>query len=81
MQNPCMATLTTGRMMGGDPNGNHLSFIRPLGHRIYVPMETSFSHAIRYQMSADEEEKKASSLPPQYDSTMKNESIISTTST
>ena len=64
LQNPCMATLTTGGMLGGDVLGNQLSFIRPIGHRIYVPMETSFANGKRYQIGLDDEEKKAQPSAP-----------------
>ncbi|CAF1024413.1 unnamed protein product [Rotaria sordida] len=69
LQNPCMATLTTGGMMGDDPLGNGSSYIRPVGHRIYVPMETSFANATRVQASLDDDDKKQiSPPPPKYDS-------------
>ena len=64
LQNPCMATLTTGGMMGDDPLSNGQTFIRPIGHRIYVPMETSFANATRFQANKDDEEKKTIPLPP-----------------
>lgn len=61
-----MATLTTGGLMGDDPLGNGPSFIRPVGHRIYVPMETSFVNATRVQAHFDDEDKKQlpQPLPP-----------------
>ncbi|UJR30000.1 hypothetical protein I4U23_017546 [Adineta vaga] len=64
LQNPCMATLTAGGMMGDDPLGNGSSFVRPIGHRIYVPMDTSFAHATRVQAERDDDDKKQFPLPP-----------------
>lgn len=58
-----MATLTTGGMLGGDVLGTQLSFIRPIGHRIYVPMETSFVNGKRYQTDLEDDEKKAHGPP------------------
>ncbi|CAF1544186.1 unnamed protein product [Rotaria sp. Silwood1] len=66
IQNPCLATLTTGGMRGDDLLSNGLSFIRPVGHRIYVPMETSFVNAMRYQANIDDDEKKQIESPPKY---------------
>ena len=63
-----MATLTTGGMIGDDPLGNRSSFVRPMGHRIYVPMETSFVNAMRFQGELDDEEKKGHG-PPKYEAT------------
>lgn len=68
LQNPCMATLTAGGMMGDDPLGNGSSFIRPIGHRIYVPMETSFAHATRVQAERDDDDKRQIPPPPKYTS-------------
>ncbi|CAF1426199.1 unnamed protein product [Adineta steineri] len=68
LQNPCMATLTAGGMMGDDPLGNGSSFIRPIGHRIYVPMETSFANATRIQAERDDDDKRQIPLPPKYHS-------------
>ena len=64
LQNPCMATLTAGGMMGDDPLGNGSSFIRPIGHRIYVPMETSFAHATRVQAEREDDDKRQIPPPP-----------------
>ncbi|CAF1044233.1 unnamed protein product [Adineta ricciae] len=67
LQNPCMATLTTGGLMRDDLTINGPSFVRPLGHRIYVPMETSFGNAGRLQANLNEDEKKESTQsPPKY---------------
>ncbi len=71
IQSPCLATLTTGGMMGDDPLSNGSSFIRPIGHRIYVPMETSFVNAARFQANKDDEEKKQIP-PPEYVSNLDN---------
>jgi hypothetical protein len=81
LQNPCMATLTTGGMMGDDPLSNGPSFIRPIGHRIYVPMETSFVNATRFQAHMDDDEKKqiSSSPPPKYVTNL-DDSVINMTS-
>ncbi|CAF3775130.1 unnamed protein product [Rotaria magnacalcarata] len=82
LQNPCMATLTTGGMMGDDSLGNGLSFIRPIGHRIYVPMQTSFANATRMQASQDDEDKRRISLPPpKHDSSNFGQSMDNITST
>lgn len=59
-----MATLTTGGMMRDDPLSIGPSFIRPIGHRIYVPMETSFVNATRFQANMDDDEKRAMPPPP-----------------
>ncbi|CAF4639699.1 unnamed protein product, partial [Rotaria sp. Silwood2] len=75
LQNPCMATLTAGGMMGDDPLGNGSSFIRPIGHRIYVPMETSFVNATRVQASLDDDDKRQIPPPPKYDSSNFDRSI------
>jgi len=61
-----MATLTTGGLMGDDPLSNGSSFIRPIGHRIYVPMETSFVNATRFQANMEDDEKRQVSPPPKY---------------
>jgi hypothetical protein len=66
LQNPCMATLTTGGMVGDDPLLNGPSFIRSIGHRIYVPMETSFANATRYQANVDDDDKRQLPPPPKY---------------
>lgn len=65
--NPCLATLTTGGLMGDQllTNGSS-SFIRPIGHRIYVPMETSLANATRFQANVDDEEKNQMPPPPKY---------------
>ncbi|CAF3484043.1 unnamed protein product [Rotaria sp. Silwood1] len=86
LQNPCMATLTTGGMMGDDPLGNSSSFIRPIGHRIYVPMETSFVNATRVQASLDDDDKRQippppPPLPPKYESSNFDQSIKNIMST
>ncbi len=72
LQSPCMATLTTGGLMGDDPLGNGSSFIRPIGHRIYVPMETSFANPTRVQAGLDEDEKKQIPPPPKYEQSVIN---------
>ncbi|CAF4126572.1 unnamed protein product [Rotaria sp. Silwood2] len=75
LQNPCLATLTTGGMRGDDLLSNGLSFIRPIGHRIYVPMETSFLNAMRFQANIDDDEKKQIQSPPKYITNL-NDSVI-----
>ncbi|CAF0799167.1 unnamed protein product [Adineta steineri] len=65
LQNPCLATLTTGGMMIDDPLSNGASYIRPVGHRIYVPMETSFINAARLQANINDDEKREMP-PPKY---------------
>ncbi len=50
--------------MGDGPLSNGPSFIRPIGHRIYVPMETSFVNATRFQANMDDDEKKQLPPPP-----------------
>lgn len=42
------------------------SFIRPIGHRIYVPLETTLANATRFQANADDDEKKPMPSPPEY---------------
>jgi len=77
-----MATLTTGGLMGDDPLGNGSSFIRPIGHRIYVPMETSFANATRIHAGLDDEDKKQiSPSPPKYENSNFDQSVINITST
>ncbi|CAF2114619.1 unnamed protein product [Rotaria magnacalcarata] len=66
LQHPCLATLTTGGMRGDDLLSNGVSFIRPIGHRIYVPMETSFVKATRFQVNTDDEDKKQFQQSPKY---------------
>ncbi len=66
LQNPCMATLTTGGMMGDGPLTSGTTFIRPIGHRIYVPIETSFVNATRFQANMDDDEKREMPPPPKY---------------
>ncbi len=80
LQNPCMATLTTGGLMGDDLLGNVSSFIRPIGHRIYVPMETSFANPTRVQAGLDEDEKKQIQ-PPKYEHSNFDPSFINLSST
>jgi len=60
-ENTCMATLTTGGLMGDDLLLNGSSFPRSIGHRIYVPAETTFVNALRYQTNKEHEDK-----PPSY---------------
>lgn len=67
LRNPCMATLTTGGIFGDDPLRNGSSFIRPIGHRIYVPMETSFINATRVQANREDDDKRQIPPPPKYD--------------
>ena len=64
LQHPCLATLTTGGMMGD----GRLSTGPSVGHRIYVPMETSFVHATRLQANSnnDDEKKELPSASPKY---------------
>ena len=64
-----MATLTTGGLIGDDPLGNGSSFIRPIGHRIYVPMETSFVNATRVHSALDDDDKRQIPPPPRYENT------------
>lgn len=66
LHNPCMATLTTGGLMGDDLLGKNSTFIRPIGHRIYVPMETSFANPTRVQANLDEDDKRTIPPPPKY---------------
>ncbi|UJR16491.1 hypothetical protein I4U23_003393 [Adineta vaga] len=66
LQNPCMATLTTGGLMRDDLVSTGPSFIRSLGHRIYVPMETSFGNPTRLQANLNGDEKRDISQPPKY---------------
>ena len=61
-----MATLTTGGLVGDDPLGNGSSFVRPVGHKIYVPMETSFANVTRLQARLDDDDKRQIP-PPTYD--------------
>jgi hypothetical protein len=72
-----MATLTTGCMMRDDPLTNGPSFIRPIGHRIYVPMGTSFVNAIRFQANMDDDDKKQIS-PSKYITNL-DDSVINIT--
>jgi hypothetical protein len=74
-----MATLTTGSMMGDNPLSNGPSFIRPIGHRIYVPMETSFVNATRFQANMDDDEKRQIPSPPKYVTNL-DDSVINITS-
>ena len=62
-----MATLTTGGVTGDDLTGSSLSFVRPIGHKIYVPMETSFANAARIQADLDDDDDKGQIPPPKYD--------------
>jgi hypothetical protein len=78
LQNPCLATLTTGGMMRDDPLSNGPSFIRSIGHRIYVPMETSFVNATRFQAGVDDDEKKQLPPPPKYVTNLDDSAIITT---
>lgn len=65
-------------MMGDDPLSNGPSFIRPIGHRIYVPMETSFVNATRFQANIDDEEKKQMPPPPVYVTNLDDSAVIPT---
>lgn len=53
-------------MRGDDLLSNGVSFIRPIGHRIYVPMETSFVNVTRFQPNTDDDDKKQFQPPPKY---------------
>lgn len=53
-------------MGGDDPVGNRSSFLRPIGHKIYVPMDATFQRPQRYQAELDEDVKKHG-LPPRYE--------------
>ena len=64
--NPCLATLTTGGLMRDQLLTNGSSFVRPIGHRIYVPLETSLANATRFQANLDDDEKKQMPPPPEY---------------
>ncbi len=81
LQNPCMATLTTGGLMGDDPLRNGSSFLRPIGHRIYVPMETSFANATRAHADLDDDDKRQIPPPPKYENSNFDQSVINVTST
>ncbi len=74
-----MATLTTGGLMGDDPLSNGPSFIRPIGHRIYVPMETSFVNATRFQANMEDDEKRQIPPPTKYVTNL-DDSVINVTS-
>ncbi len=81
-QNPCMATLTTGGLTGDDLLGNGSSFLRPIGHRIYVPMETSFPNATRIHAGLDDDDKRQiPPPPPKYENSNLDQSVINITST
>jgi hypothetical protein len=75
-----MATLTTGGLMGDDPLTNGASFIRPIGHRIYVPMKTSFANPTRVQAGFDEDEKKQHP-PPRYENSNLDLSLVNVITT
>ena len=64
--------------MGDERSANRLASVRPIGHRIYVPMETSLSHAKRYQTDLDDEEKRANP-PPKYDATSTQPAVLNIT--
>jgi len=74
-----MATLTTSGLMVDDPLSNGSSFIRPIGHRIYVPMETSFVNATRFQANMEDDEKRQIPPPPKYVTNL-DDSVINVTS-
>lgn len=71
-----MATLTTGGLMRDDLLGNGSTFIRPVGHRIYVPMETSFANPTRVQADLGEDDKRQIPPPPKYEYTNLDPSSI-----
>jgi hypothetical protein len=75
-----MATLTTGGLIGDDPFGNGSSFLRPIGHRIYVPMETSLANATRIHAALDDDDKREIS-PPKYENSNFDQSVINITPT
>jgi hypothetical protein len=66
--------------MGDDPLGYSSSFIRPIGHRIYVPMETSFANPTRVQAGLDDDDKRQIP-PPKYDPTNSYQSAVNVSST
>jgi hypothetical protein len=75
-----MATLTTSGMMGDGLLSNGSSFIRPIGHQIYVPMETSFLNTTRFQANMDDDEKRQIPSLPKYGTNLLDESMINVTS-
>ena len=67
-----MATLTIGGLIGYDPSLNGPLCVRPVGHRIYIPMETSFVSVMRLQANKGDIEKRQIPLSSKYVASLDN---------